>query len=87
MEVHQAISAHSKKQNEVVRTFIQLETQREAAIDAAVALCMNNQPFSVDSINAVTKQINELAKNGIAPTRKFVTEEMVREYVERLKNK
>jgi predicted transcriptional regulator len=87
MEVHKAITAHSKKQNAVVTQFLKLEAQREAAIEAAVALCQNGHPFSVDAINAVTREINELAKNGIAPTRKYVTPEMVQEYVDRLNSK
>ncbi|WP_242217499.1 YpbS family protein [Bacillus cereus group sp. BfR-BA-01380] len=87
MEVHEAITAHSRKQNEVVKAFLQLEAQREAAIEAAVSLASNGKPFSVDVINMVTKQINDLAKNGIAQQRKIVTEEMVMEYVGRLKEK
>lgn len=87
MEVHAAITAHSRKQNEVVKAFLQLEAQREAAIEAAVSLASNGKSFSVDVINMVTKQINELAKNGIAPQRKIVTEEMVMEYVGRLQEK
>ncbi|MGG2092818.1 YpbS family protein [Bacillus sp. S13(2024)] len=87
MEVHAAITEHSRKQNEVVKAFLQLEAQREAAIEAAVSLALNGKPFSVDVINMVTKQINELAKNGIAQQRKIVTEEMVMEYVGRLKEK
>ena len=87
MEVHEAITAHSRKQNEVVKAFLHLDAQREAAIEAAVSLALNGKPFSVDVINVVTKQINELAKNGIAQQRKIVTEEMVMEYVGRLKEK
>ncbi|MDC2865703.1 MULTISPECIES: YpbS family protein [unclassified Bacillus (in: firmicutes)] len=87
MEVHEAITAHSRKQNEVVKAFLQLDAQREAAIEAAVSLASNGKSFSVDVINMVTKQINELAKNGIAQQRKIVTEEMVMEYVGRLKKK
>ncbi|EEL94435.1 hypothetical protein bcere0030_14970 [Bacillus cereus AH1273] len=35
----------------------------------------------------MTKQINDLAKNGVTLQRKFVTEEMVMEYVSRLQEK
>ncbi|WP_028402756.1 YpbS family protein [Ectobacillus panaciterrae] len=85
MEVHKAITAHSKKQQAAVVEFLKLETQREAAIEAAVALCQNGQPFSVDAINAVTREINAFAKDGVVPERKYVTPEMVQEYVNRLK--
>ncbi|UOY93414.1 YpbS family protein [Ectobacillus sp. JY-23] len=84
MEVHKAITAHSKKQQAAVSEFLQLEARREAAIETAVMLCRNNQPFSVDAINAVTKEINMFAKDGVVPERKYVTLEMVKEYVERL---
>ncbi|MBO9128189.1 YpbS family protein [Bacillus sp. 165] len=87
MEVHKAISAHSKKQHAAVQEFLRLEAEREAAIDSAVMLCLQHQPFSVDSINMTTKQINALSKYGITAERKYVTEEMVREYASRLANK
>jgi hypothetical protein len=82
--VHEAISRHSSKQHQIVKNFLQLEQQRESYIDQAVALAKENKPFSVDQINRVTNEINALAKNGIAPTRKIVTEEMVLEYVNRM---
>lgn len=87
MEVHTAITAHSRKQNEIVKTFLQLEAQREAAIDAVVALASSGKQFSVDAINRITKQMNELAKRGIVPQRKIVTANMVMEYVKRLSEK
>ncbi|ABS21630.1 YpbS family protein [Bacillus cytotoxicus] len=87
MEVHTAITAHSRKQNEIVKTFLQLEAQREAAIDAVVALASSGKQFSVDAINRITKQMNELAKRGIVPQRKIVTANMVMEYVKRLPEK
>lgn len=83
-EVHKAITAHSQKQNHIVKTFLQLDELREYYIEESVKLCQENKPFSVDKINEVTKRINELAKNGIAPVRKLVTEEMVCEYANRL---
>ena len=62
MEVHKAITAHSRKQNESVKACLQLDAQREAAIEAAVFFASNGKEFSVDVINVVTKQINDLAK-------------------------
>ncbi|MBD8068155.1 DUF2533 family protein [Bacillus sp. PS06] len=81
--VHEEISKHSKKQHEIVKTFLTLENQRESFIAEAVSLAKEDLPFSVDQINIVTKQINELARNGIAPTRKIVTPDMVIEYAKR----
>lgn len=83
MSVHKAISAHSKKQNQIVSTFLQLEQKRENFIEDAIVLCKQNKPFTTEKINEVTKQINELARHGIAPQRKLVTKEMVQEFVSR----
>lgn len=86
-EVHQAITAHSQKQHALIRAFAQLDAKREAYIEEAVALCQRGEPFSVHNINEVTKQMNELARNGILPQRKYVTVDMVKEYVQKLNNK
>lgn len=86
-EVHQAITAHSQKQHALIRAFAQLDAKREAYIEEAVALCQRGEPFSVHNINEVTKQMNELAINGILPQRKYVTVDMVKEYVQKLNNK
>ncbi|WP_243385195.1 YpbS family protein [Bacillus kexueae] len=82
-EVHQAITKHSNRQHQLVKTFVQLEGQREAYIEDAVQRCKEGLPFTVEGINQVTDEINALAKNGIVPTRKRVTPEMVKEYVAR----
>jgi hypothetical protein len=83
-EVHHEITKHANRQHEIVKQFVQLETKREAAIDEAAALCEKGLDFSVNAVNQVTEQINELARTtGIVPVRKFVTVEMVKEYVAR----
>ncbi|AZV51193.1 YpbS family protein [Bacillus halotolerans] len=82
-EVHKAISAHSAKQHEHIKTFMQLEHLREMAIEEAVAKCKNDEPFSTDAINEITEKMNQLAKKGIVPTRRLVSKEMVNEYVSR----
>jgi Protein of unknown function (DUF2533) len=83
--VHEAISKHSQAQHSVVKKFVELEYRREDAIDAAVAKCKNGEAFSVDGINLITREMNELARTeGIVPQRKYVTPKMVHEYVTRL---
>lgn len=82
MSVHQAISAHSKKQQEAIKTFLELDKKREEYIEEAIAKCKNNMLFTVEQINAVTKEINDLATKEIIPTRRYVSIEMLREYVE-----
>ncbi|MBD1381638.1 YpbS family protein [Metabacillus arenae] len=79
--LHKQLSEHSKNQNRIVNDFLKLDAIREAAIDEVVTHCRTGQKFSVLKINQVTKEINDLAKKGIIPQRKFVTEEMVKEYV------
>jgi hypothetical protein len=80
MNVHEAISKHSNKQHMHIVRFTELDEQREKAIDDCVALCKSGQPFSVEPINRITAAIIEHARNGISPLRKYVTEEMVRQY-------
>ncbi|KKI88718.1 hypothetical protein WQ54_29855 [Bacillus sp. SA1-12] len=81
--VHEAISQHSKKQHNHIQSFLRLEAKRESFIEEAIQLCVNSLPFDVDKINQVTKQMNHLATEGIVPTRKLVTTDMVLEFVKR----
>ncbi|MZQ87204.1 DUF2533 family protein [Paenibacillus sp. 5J-6] len=81
MNVHEAITKHSTAQHLHLVRFAELDAQRESAIDAAVELCKSGLPFTVDAINAVTAQIIAHAKEGISPLRSYVTEDMVRDYV------
>ncbi|WP_409253876.1 YpbS family protein [Bacillus sp. SCS-153A] len=87
MSVHKAITEHSKKQNTIAKEFLQLDQQREHYIDEAVSLCLKGEPFSTDKINAVTKRINDEARLGIVPERKYVTVEMVKDYCASLSGK
>ena len=81
MSVHHAITNHGNKQNKRIKEFCILDQQRELYIEEAVQLCKEGKDFSTEKINEVTKQINALANQGIVPTRKLVTVEMVRQYV------
>ncbi|MCP3775606.1 YpbS family protein [Paenibacillus sp. MZ04-78.2] len=77
--VHEAITNHTRKQNAHLERFLELENERETAIEEAIALCIAGEPFNVDAINAATDRINRHARNGISPTRVHVTPDMVRE--------
>ncbi|MFT0800533.1 YpbS family protein [Bacillus swezeyi] len=81
--VHETITAHSKKQHQHISEFVLLEQEREKAIDEAVAKCERKEPFSTDRINQITVKMNELSKKGIVPIRRLVSKEMVEEYVSR----
>lgn len=84
MSVHKAITDHVNKQNKRITEFLTLDQQREFYIEEAVELCRLGKIFTTEKINEVTARINELAKQGIVPTRKIVTPEMVRDYVIKL---
>ncbi|MGG1629457.1 YpbS family protein [Rossellomorea sp. NRS-1567] len=84
MSVHKDITKHSSKQNQLVQQFMILDEHRERAIDEAVQLCLNEQPFTTDAINQVTNEINVLARQGVVPQRKLVTIEMVKEYAAKI---
>lgn len=83
MSVHQSITAHTRKQHAHLEKFLELEAERERAIDLAVSSCAQGLPFTVDAINEWTVRINQHAKKGISPTRVIVSEEMVREFASR----
>lgn len=83
MSVHEAISEHSRKQHMHLAAFQQLDEQRERAIELAVEQYVRGEPYSLDSINSITAQINNHAKHGISPTRRYVTAEMLVAYAER----
>jgi hypothetical protein len=84
MSVHKDLIQHAKKQNELYTKFTVLDQQREDYIQEAIELCQAGKDFTIDRINEVTKQINFIANERFIPTRKLVTLEMVREYVDRL---
>ncbi|MDF2651789.1 MAG: hypothetical protein K0Q73_7594 [Paenibacillus sp.] len=81
MNVHEAITKHSNAQHLHLVRFAELDALREQAIDAAIDLCRSGLSFNVDAINAITAQIIAHAKEGISPLRSYVTEDMVRDYV------
>ncbi|MFZ3590924.1 YpbS family protein [Bacillus sp. DJP31] len=84
MNVHEAITKHSSKQHQILKDFLQLDHQRELYIEEAVSLCKQKVEFSTEKINIITKEINELAKQGVVPQRKLVTIEMVKDYAFKL---
>lgn len=85
MSVHKAISEHVNKQNKIITQFLALDQEREAYIEEAVSNCIAGIPFTPNKINEVTAKINELAKQGIIPTRKIVTQNMIEEYAQKQK--
>ncbi|WP_419394065.1 YpbS family protein [Cytobacillus praedii] len=83
MSVHKAISAHVNNQNKMITAFLELDQKREAYIEEAITNCIQGIAFSTDKINKVTALMNEISKQGVVPARKYVTTEMVEEFVNR----
>lgn len=81
MSVHKAISAHVNNQNKMITTFLELDQKRETYIEEAITKCKQGIAFSTDKINEVTTLMNEISKQGVVPARKYVTSEMVEEFV------
>ncbi|MGE6205280.1 DUF2533 family protein [Guptibacillus hwajinpoensis] len=86
MSVHKGISNQLNEKNREIKLFIQLDKEREAAIAHAVEQCEANKSYTIERINELSLQINELAKQGSIPTRTYVTTKMVEEYVEKKRN-
>jgi hypothetical protein len=84
MNVHEAITTHTRKMHAHLEVFQALDQQREQAIEHAVAECLAGRSSAIERINQITARINEHAKNGISPTRPYVTEEMLNAYVNQL---
>lgn len=85
MSVHKEITKHVNKQNMRINQFLLLDEQREFFIEQALQNCREGKAFSVDRINEVTEKINEMSRQGIIPSRKIVTPEMIEEYAKKTK--
>ncbi|WP_377887415.1 DUF2533 family protein [Alkalihalobacillus sp. R86527] len=83
MSVHKDISSQLGRKNREINLFIQLDKEREAAIAKAVEHSHADETYSLDRVNELTSQINELAKQGSIPTRSYVTNAMIEEYVQK----
>jgi hypothetical protein len=84
MSVHHALTEHARKLNTRITRFLELDAKREAFIEEALSLSKEGKAFSTVKINEVTEEINQLARQGIVPSRKLVTAEMVEEYAGRM---
>lgn len=83
MSVHKDLIKHAANQNKIYQNFLALDQQRERYIEETIELCKQGFPFSTDKINDVTNKINNLNLRFI-PTRKYVSVDMVQDYVKSL---
>jgi hypothetical protein len=82
MSVHIELAKHAEKQNKMYQAFLELDQTRETYIEEAIELCKKGEAFSTDKINRVTDKINKMNLRFI-PFRKYVSVEMVKEYVKK----
>jgi seryl-tRNA synthetase len=82
MSVHKALSKHVNGLSQMISEFASLDQLREQLIEEACTLCKEGHSFSTDKINEVTKEMNQLAmKIENLPDRKYVSVQMIQEYV------
>jgi hypothetical protein len=82
MSVHKELAQHAANQNLVYQEFQKLDQLREQYIEEAIELCKQDKPFSTDKINEVTHKMNQINLRFVSE-RKYVTVEMVKEYVKK----
>jgi hypothetical protein len=82
MSVHIELAKHAEKQNKMYQAFLELDQKRETYIEEAIELCKKGESFSTEKINRVTDQINKMNLRFI-PFRKYVSVDMVKEYVKK----
>lgn len=86
MSVHKALSKHVNGLSKIISDFANLDQIREQFIEEACMLCKEGHSFSTDKINEVTKKMNQLSMQiENLPDRKFVSVQMIQEYVNKSK--
>lgn len=86
MSVHKALTKHVNGLSQLIKEFAVLDEQRELFIEEACSLCNDGKPFTTDKINEVTERMNQLSRKiENLPERKYVTAQMIAEFVQRSK--
>ncbi|WP_096201333.1 DUF2533 family protein [Bacillus sp. FJAT-45350] len=80
MSVHLQIASQINKHLDGQKEFRRLDMMREEAIARTIAEAKKVSDFSVQEINQITNEMNQLAKKFSFPVRKNVTKEMVIDY-------
>jgi hypothetical protein len=81
MSVHLEISKKVQEKLNIVETYRKLDEKRELYITEALEKEKSGGDFNVDKINQVTEEINQFAAIHHLPVRKFVTKQMIKEYL------
>jgi hypothetical protein len=82
MSVHKELAQHAANQNLKYQEFQKLDQLRELYIEEAIELCKQDKPFSTEKINEVTHKMNQINLRFVSE-RKYVTIEMIKEYVKK----
>ncbi|WP_088102543.1 DUF2533 family protein [Halalkalibacter urbisdiaboli] len=77
MSVHLQIAEQVKNHRQAQKEFLKLDAVREQIIDQLLQQASVSEDISVQQLNAVTKQMNQIASKFQFPLRKEVTKEMV----------
>ncbi|MFC5713458.1 DUF2533 family protein [Thalassorhabdus alkalitolerans] len=84
MSVHQAISGQIEKRLLKEKEFLALDLRREEAIEETLTQAKKDPgEISVQRINQITKEMNQIAAHYRFPQRKNVTKEMIQSYINR----
>lgn len=85
MSVHLKIAEQVTNHRRAQKEFLALDEKREAAIDRVVEDAKKGLHISLNEVNAITKEMNQIAQDFYFPPRKEVTTDMVREYINKSK--
>ncbi|WP_100372222.1 DUF2533 family protein [Bacillus sp. FJAT-45037] len=81
--VHAQISEQVKNHRQAQKEFLALDAKREQAIDRVLKEAKKGLHISVQEINSITKEMNEIASTFYFPPRKEVTHDMILDYLHR----
>lgn len=81
MNVHLEISKKVQEKLNIVETYRKLDEKREYFITEALEKEKKTGDASVEKINKITEEINQFAAIHHLPVRKYVTKQMIKEYL------
>ncbi|MFV9510982.1 DUF2533 family protein [Tepidibacillus sp. LV47] len=82
--VHLEITKKVNEKVKAIETYKKMDQQRELIIDQLIDDYKAGKPIDLTKLNQWTKQMNQFAIKHQLPTRKIVTKEMFKSYVQTL---
>ncbi len=83
MSVHIQIKEQMTNFINAEKRYRELDQKREELIEAVLAAAKQKKEFSLEEVNVVTEEMNNLSRSFRFPLRKKVTTAMVAEYIAR----